>query len=382
MDKRPTSYKLHFPDLSIEGFRGLRHLSIPHLGRVTLITGKNNTGKSSILEALRLHTQNADPTVVYSILTFREEYSRRVREEDHYPDQESGFPFSALFHGFPEIWDDFEPIVISTSSRSGPVGLTIRVDWRTVETNSRENQVLAPNEAVFFDDFENIEDEPSLIVETEKEKNVWPLERYIRLLDRPRLRVSTRARMPCIFVSPYSGERTDMVGSLWDGVTLTDSEKELIKALRIIDPRISDVAVIGGEGPLRRRTAIVRASNIPRPVSLRSFGDGLNRLLAIVLSLLNAGGGLLLVDEFENGLHYTVQLDAWRIIFRLAQTLDVQVFATSHSWDAIEAFQEAASETPEDGVLLRLTRRGDDVIPTVFTERELAIATRDDIELR
>ena len=173
-----------------------------------------------------------------------------------------------------------------------------------------------------------------------------------------------------------------MVGPLWDGIVLTDSERELVKALRIIDPRISDIAVIGSEGPLRRRTAIVRADNISRPVPLRSFGDGLNRLLAIVLSLMNAGGGLLLVDEFENSLHHTVQLDAWRMIFRISQALDVQVFATSHSWDAIEAFQKAAAESPEDGALLRLIRRGDDVIPTVFSENDLAVATRDDIELR
>ena len=173
-----------------------------------------------------------------------------------------------------------------------------------------------------------------------------------------------------------------MLGHLWDGIALTDSEKDLVEALRIIDPRISDVAVVGGEARFRRRTAIVRSDNISRPVPLRSFGDGLNRLLAIVLSLINAGGGLLLVDEFENSLHHTVQLDAWRMIFRIAQDLDVQVFATSHSWDAIEAFQAAAAEAPEDGVLLRLTRRGDDVIPTVFSENELAVATRDDIELR
>ncbi len=379
MDKRPTSNNLHFPDLSIEGFRGLRRLSIPQLGRVTLITGKNNTGKSSILEALRLHSQNADPTVVYSILTFREEYVRGVHEEDYFSDSESVFPVSALFHGFPQVWDDFGPIVISTTGRSRRMELTIKVDWRTVERDARGSQALAVKQSTVL---EELEDEPALVVKTEEEEHVWPLEIYSRLLDRPRYRLSSRVRMPCIFVSPYCGERTDMLGHLWDGIALTDSEKDLVEALRIIDPRISDVAVVGGEARFRRRTAIVRSDNISRPVPLRSFGDGLNRLLAIVLSLINAGGGLLLVDEFENSLHHTVQLDAWRMIFRIAQDLDVQVFATSHSWDAIEAFQAAAAEAPEDGVLLRLTRRGDDVIPTVFSENELAVATRDDIELR
>ena len=70
------------------------------------------------------------------------------------------------------------------------------------------------------------------------------------------------------------------------------------------------------------------------------------------------------------------------MIFKLAATLGVQVFATSHSWDAIEAFQKAASETPEEGVLVRLARKGEDIVPTTFREEELRVATRDGIEVR
>lgn len=115
---------------------------------------------------------------------------------------------------------------------------------------------------------------------------------------------------------------------------------------------------------------------------MRSYGDGLNRVFCLALSIINAKDGLLLIDEFENGMHHTVQYDVWRVLFRLAKSLNVQVFATSHSWDAVEAFQKAAAEDPEEGVLIRLSRMGDSVIPTVFTEEELAIATRDRIEVR
>lgn len=183
-------------------------------------------------------------------------------------------------------------------------------------------------------------------------------------------------------MSPYGGERTATLGPLWDKIALSDLEKDVVDALRIIDPEITAVSMVGGEGPRQTRTAIVRAAGIPRPVPLRSFGDGLNRLFGIALSLVNAKDGLLLIDEFENGMHHTVQADAWRAVFRLASRLDIQVVATSHSWDAIEAFQKVANEDPEEGVLVRLSRRGDDIIPTVFREKELAIATRDRIEVR
>jgi AAA15 family ATPase/GTPase len=96
----------------------------------------------------------------------------------------------------------------------------------------------------------------------------------------------------------------------------------------------------------------------------------------------NAKDGLLLIDEFENGMHHTVQLDVWRGIFRLSKLLNVQVFATSHSWDAVEAFQKAAAEHPNEGLLIRLSKKEESVISTLFRESELAVATREHIEVR
>jgi hypothetical protein len=81
-------------------------------------------------------------------------------------------------------------------------------------------------------------------------------------------------------------------------------------------------------------------------------------------------------------MHHTVQLDAWRAVFKLSRRLEIQVFATSHSWDSIEAFQKASAESPEEGVLVRLSRKGEDIVPTLFREDELTVVTRDRIEVR
>ena len=194
--------------------------------------------------------------------------------------------------------------------------------------------------------------------------------------------VADEPSLPCVFVSPYGGERTATLGVLWDKIALSDREKDVVEALRIIDPQISAVSMVGGEGPRQQRTAILRAGNLPRPVPLRTFGDGLNRLFGLVLSLVNAKDGLLLLDEFENGMHHTVQLDAWKAVFKLSRRLGIQVFATSHSWDSIDAFQKASAESPEEGVLVRLSRKGEDIVPTLFREDELTVVTRDRIEVR
>jgi AAA15 family ATPase/GTPase len=109
------------------------------------------------------------------------------------------------------------------------------------------------------------------------------------------------------------------------------------------------------------------------------------RTLGIALALVNAKDGLLLIDEFENGLYYTIQPDIWKLIFRIARRLNIQVFATTHSWDCIEAFQVAASSIAEqqnEGLLIRLELIHNTIVPTLFDERELSIAAREHIEVR
>lgn len=373
---------LHYPDLQIQGFRGIKDLSIPQLGRVTLITGKNNTGKSSVLEALRIHTQNAAAHVLHSVLASRDEYVWGMDEHDRPYDTETMFHSSVLFHGFPKIADDIGSILISTSGKSRGMKLSLWVEWFVEHTDSDGSRRLLPGQEDLFGERELV---AALVAQTEERRLILTLDslhRQSRTRRGLRPRPSDIPRMPCTFVGSYGTDMAETLGEMWDQITLTPSEHEVIEALQIIDPRISAINMVGGEGAFRTKKALVRVEHIGRPVPLRSFGDGMNRLFAIILALVNSRGGLLLIDEFENGLHHSVQLDAWRMIFRLAQDLDVQVFATSHSWDAVETFQKAAEEVPEQGVLLRLTRRYDKIFATVFAEQELAVATRHNIEVR
>ena len=385
MNEETTDKALWFPDLSIKGFRGIRDLSISPLGRVTLITGKNNTGKSSILEALRLHSSNASLSVVHEILELREEnvLAEADGPDSNFPHPDNLFDFSSLFHGFPSLSEISEPIAISTSGKGFPMELTMQVGWFVAEDElDGEIKWVARENA-------NVEESsdalPFCVVETEdgvqNRRRLTGLPyRYSRL--RRGLGVG---RMPCVFVNPHAGEDTYTLDDLWSRTALTDDEENVIESLRIIDPNISAVSMIGGSTERRRgvvRTAIVRSKNIHRPVPLRSFGDGVNRLFAIILSLVNAQGGLLLIDEFENGLHHSVQKDVWRAIFKISHKLDVQVFATTHSQDAVKAFQKAASESPGENSLVSLARRGDRIIPVVLSESDLAIANRHNMRVR
>jgi hypothetical protein len=370
--------------IAIERYRAFHALRIEGLGRVNLITGRNNTGKSSVLEALRILAFNAMPLVINNILRSREEDKDIGESEDVGTpvDLLGPFQISTLFHGFPQLSDSPRPIVISANGGQRPMTLTLSIGWLSEDRNPDGTRKLVPLEADLSGDLEAV---PALMVDAGNTKSFIPLDYFRRASYRSRplrLELGVGVQMACSFVDPYGGEGTATLGGLWDKIALSDREKDVVEALRIIDRGISAVSMVGGEGPRQTRTAIVRSVGISRPVPLRSFGDGLNRLFGIVLSLVNAKDGLLLIDEFENGMHHTVQLDVWRTVFGLARKLDIQVFATSHSWDAVEAFQKAAAEAPEEGVLVRLSRKGEDIIPTLFREDELAVATRDRIEVR
>lgn len=113
------------------------------------------------------------------------------------------------------------------------------------------------------------------------------------------------------------------------------------------------------------------------------MGDGVNRVFGIALGLILSRGGALLLDEVENGLHHSVQDQVWEATFALAEQFDVQVFATTHSWDAVVAFQAAANQSDSDGLLYRLEREADGAIYAErYTEEEVAVAAEQQVEVR
>ena len=364
--------------LSIERLRTLRHLKMEGLGRINLITGRNNCGKSSLLEGLRILASNASPVVISNILHYREEDVEESDETARIPARGSFDIVLSLFSGFPSIDKCAGPIEIVSEGSAGRHRMSLSVE-RFVEQRDPDGvRRLIPEQQGLFPEAELI---PALVVESEG------FRRFFRHFGRFARRFYGGDRIgeelfPCVYVSPYASERTSELAALWDDIALSDRETHVVDAMRIISPDIQAVSMVGGEQTRRSRIAIARSNSFRRPVPLRSFGDGVNRLFGVVLSLVNAENGLLLVDEIENGMHHTVQLDLWRAIFHLSRRLNIQVFATTHSWDCVAAFQKAAAEDPEDGVLLRLTRTERETIPTLFREHELAVATRESIEVR
>ena len=370
--------------IEVKGFRGFRELAIPKFGKVNLITGRNNAGKSSLLEAIRILVTRGSLDTLQAILNYREETNEFTDPDRDLLGVDFG-PYRNLFTGFPDFSAGAASFSVEASGRiaSGFSALTVKTAWAIRHLDPDRGSVSYEATPDLFGDLEGV---PALELIAGERRRIVPL--HLRGMQRRVTGFSPFGdgvpdTLRSVYLDPFSSRSTGQLGVLWDAVALTDVQAEVLKALQLISPDIEAVSMVGsGETRGRPRTAIVRSSQFDSPVPLRTFGDGLNRLFGIVLSLCNAKNGVLLVDEFENGLHHSVQESIWGTIFRLASDLNVQVFATSHSEDCVRAFQQAATDSPEDGVLVRLTRKGDQVFPTEFDESELAIATRNDIEVR
>jgi predicted ATPase len=379
MSEPSHNQQLHLPSLSIKGFRGIADLSIPRLGRVTLITGKNNTGKTSILEGVRLFAEGATPEVIREILQFREESTGALSRTQDDPD-ETPFLVSALFHGFPTLWESSAPVVISCCD--GSRRMEMEIGWFVEMVDEDDFTRLVPIADELIE--EGMDIVPALVVEGETRTRIYPMDRLDRIAsNRRRPARSESSDVASRFVNATGPERTGVLGPLWDNILLTERESYVIQALQIIDRSISAVGMIGDTSSGNSRIAVVRSNNFNRRVPLRSFGDGMNRLFGVILSLVNVSGGILLIDEFENGMHHAVQVEAWRLVFRLANELDVQVLATTHSFDCVAGFMQAASETEEsEGVLVRIDRYGNQMRAVEYTEEDLLVAVNQRIEVR
>lgn len=363
---------VRLPTLEIAGFRAFSRLVFRRLGEVNLIVGKNSAGKTSVLEALRLYAEGGASRTIQGILNGRDLLEFGAQRGGADLIERLDLAFEQLFHrkadGVPG-----DMIRIGPFSGASPVLVIKRVLTHSSADPTGEQETL------LADDPGAPDAEPALRVEVGSRRAMTvPLSRF---------EASSRWRgwseiAPEVSVYPDGADSGDL-SDLWDKVALTELEEAVLDALRIIEPGVERLSFVSHSNGYDR-IPVVKVAGSARPFPLRNLGDGMSRLLDLALSMVNAQHGFLLVDEIENGIHYSVQPDLWRLIFRTAARLNVQVFATTHSWDCIKAFQEVASSEPEiEGMVHRLERRQDGTVGVVdIAEDDLAIVARNQIEIR
>ncbi|TAN53783.1 MAG: hypothetical protein EPN21_00565 [Methylococcaceae bacterium] len=366
--------ELPLPSLEIENFRAFKHLTIEKLGRVNLIVGKNSVGKTCLLEAILLYANRLNPNIIKQLLVIRETFLRPATFQSE--SRVDAIPF------IKRLFNNNELIIGSTTARIGQNNAknqyTISVNYYTVSQNSPE-QIRVPKiiDQAELPYTENVN--LGLTVSgCEQEQRIYSLDKFIT----DNIHPPEKDAIPCTVV-PGNGLNPEFTTAFWGGIALTSKEDNVLAALSLIIPDIQRINMVALAGNEQNRFFIAKLKRYDEPVSLTRLGDGVTRALHISLALVNSGNGILLIDEFENGLHHGVQAELWRLVFRVAHELNIQVFATTHNWDCVEAFQQAAQEDQnEEAMLIRLQRQGENIVAVSYDERELMIAAREHIEVR
>ncbi|MBU0654595.1 MAG: ATP-binding protein [Gammaproteobacteria bacterium] len=343
--------------LHIKNFRCFEDLTIPSLGQVNLIVGKNSVGKSTLLEAIAIFSSAADRQTINFFREFRDSYSSTSSTDD---DQ----LIELLPHKNQELMLE--------------IGDIRKIQYVTIMPKS-----IAIEK---FPDFP-VEESSSYSRRRARKDNKFVI-------------ISLKNNLINLTSIPhyYSGthlENTSELERIWAAAFKNSKKKLVINALKIINKSINDLAFIPEEiyeNDFPRdqkliRIPMVKLDDQDQAVPLRSLGEGTLRLLQIILAALQAENGFLLIDEFENGLHYSIQGEVWEKLFKLAKELDIQVFATTHSEDTVKAFCKVSLHSPEEGHLISLGRSayGEDkgkIIAIVHDENDLQYILDTGMEVR
>ncbi|MGF1988381.1 MAG: AAA family ATPase [Nostoc sp. ZfuVER08] len=375
----------------ISNFRLFQNLEVKRLNRVNLIVGRNNAGKSTFLEAVELYASNAAPTVLLDLIESRQEtwFSEAQPKSQNF----TGNSVRHLFfgHKLPQIGEQGILLGEVSSSTRLHISAAAYQNKNDAEDTIRKIRVSGFQLDHLDEDLSNVE--VFLVAEEgEKTRRLFSLDRDMRDIRRYSSRILYE-RQESEFKSTWQIVSTENMPSrklaaLWDLTSLTDLEAEVISALGLIDNRVSGVAFVedisqrASRDNRDNRIPLVKIEGIEEPLPLKSMGDGMTRLFHIIVALVNAQNGLLLIDEFENGLHWSVQPKVWDIVFQLSEKLNVQVFATTHSRDCIEGFDSAWKKYPALGSFFRLDAKDGIIRATEYTSETLNDAIEMDVEVR
>lgn len=371
--------------IRIEGYRGLDTFEMNNLGQINLLVGTNNSGKTSVLEAIYLLSSGGDPISLWQMLWRRGERVLPVlagtgdRPVRRFPVE---LDVSHLFTGHEAL--PGSSIRISARNESPP---------RTVEYTVSELSPRDQTEILGPDDESSLTTRLVLEVKGHPKPALAaiPLTRaggiYADALDAPARRARQRGSdvFPGSFITTESLSGDDLV-AMWNKIALTPSEGLVLQALQFLDPDIERIAAQASSGPYYptqgRGGFIIKRRGWEQPVPIGSMGDGMWRMLAMAIAITQCRGNVLLVDEIDTGLHYTVMSRMWTLIYKAARELNVQVFATTHSYDCVYSLAQICSnaDIQKSVTVQRIEVGKQRSVP--YDETEIAVAATRDIEVR
>jgi len=370
-DENQIGDRLHYSGFQVRNFRCFGDLTVEPMRRVNLIAGENNAGKTALLEALFLHSGAFNPALVATVAilrgigSYKLEFGRLVQP-----------PWSSLFRNLDE------------SSQIQLAGRDARGHSRIIILNTTSDpKDLARVKSISARPFDNGQGTTSSGIRADvlKWRHAGAGREDVTLLffDGPEIKtdppIVRHPPFPGRFISARGGPDFREIAEQFGELEVEKKEDFLLNILRLIEPKLKRLStVLLGQVPMLHADI-----GIGKLIPMAFLGDGIVRLTRIILWMIHTAGGVLFVDEVENGFHYSRLRQIWSAIATGAKQSDVQVFATTHSRECIVAAHQAFSETFDyDFRLHRLERTDGGVRAVTYDQEALEGAIESGFEVR
>lgn len=359
----------HIQALYLEAFRGIRQLTIENLGDVNIIVGDNNTGKTSVLEAIQLI---CNPSIynLIKIAKQREKYKATIRmglgnlesilylfDVKSYKKEENNYYLS---------------IGGTIKNRTGNVRITGKVIDQLIDMNelSRNNPAIKYKREHALVEIQkeiptfvgNIENEffgRQISLFPDIEQGNFEINDYTRFM-------SSNKENPLLNV--HSVQVIDHVTeNVFDNLIRNKSIKEkAVDLLKEFDQSITDIRYISDDNKF---VPVIENSNHDYiPLSL--YGDGMKKALTMLKAIVNAENGVVLIDEFETALHTSAMKRVFAFLLEISKKFDVQLFLTTHSIEAVDKLLESAGSEVDNVKVIRLKKKDGITLSKVTSGKE------------
>ena len=369
--------------LQLENYRGFKEYKLSGLKRINLLVGKNNSGKTSVLEAVHLLASSGDPRVLSRIAQQRGEVVYDTEDRD--TRRSSYTDLSHFFHG--HQFGEESRFVIQSDGKLGKLEVSV-VGYEEMKDDGQKFQFKDSSTPVAFglaikmgrDGQPGLKTGPALPV---TEEGVLFLERPLPFYRTSRIRDDDRLVQ---FISQDSLDRSSM-SEMWDEVATEGNEQDVVGAMKILDGNLNSIVFLSSRSSPNRYVPsdgiLLGFEGVRGRLPLGTYGEGMRPMLALALSLARTQNGILLIDEIDTGLHYSIMGDMWRLVAQTAQRHNIQVFATTHSFDCVRGLDWLCRNHPELGEEVSLQKIEPELSTAVaFDAEQIKISVEQDIEVR
>lgn len=290
--------KSHFSKLHIESYKIFQNFTIEKFNKINIFAGLNNTGKTSLLEAIYLLTKQNDVNAFFEIVRLKNKFEKLIPIWINKTLDDSAIKINGVYNG------------VSTG---------VAISKYEASDIDKAGYITSVQVESFIDDENKNSSKVDLYEYT-------PLKLYYE---------NIKVLCHSMFKSPFFYKESDLLLSYSKSY-----EKKLmptiVKFLKKVDAQIKDIGLTEEYGIKRFLVDSQKYSD--KKIDITSYGEGLQRIFEISLAFAYAKHGVILIDELETGIHHSLLIEFTKFIQELSAKFNVQVFVTSHSKECIDAF--------------------------------------------